>query len=416
MRFNVLFAMLAAAGAASGQTVTLSFSGSGSNAGNGGGGNGSGTGTLTPGGTAALSFTYASSNDNCTSVIQFSMNFLIDANDSVNVFFNGQIPASLTNTNGGRASGTLTGTLTVTGGTGTYSGKGGTGTASIPVQLSSKTFTFMLTGSLTLAGAVVPVATVTPSGIVPVFSDDAVVQPTSWVSIYGNNLANATTLWNGNFPTSLGGVSVTIDSKPAYLWFVSGGQINLQVPTDANSGCVPVVVTTPNGSVTTSVDLEGISPSFSLLGNSFVAGVIPTPNGGGAYGGGTYDLVGPSGAFTFNTRPVKRGETVALYGVGFGGTSPSVPAGQVYSSAAQSINKVQVTLCNSSGNNCVQGVVAGNSAYLVGAGLFQINVTVPMNAPTGNLNIQASVGANGSGGNNNGVQTSGDINVLLPVQ
>ena len=56
------------------------------------------------------------------------------------------------------------------------------------------------------------------------------------------------------------------------------------------------------------------------------------------------------------------------------------------------------------------------SLYLVGAGLFQINVTVPMNAPTGNLNIQASVGANGSGGNNNGVKTSGDINVRLAVQ
>ena len=142
------------------------------------------------------------------------MNFLIDANDSVNVFFNGQDSGEPHQHKRGERSGTLNGTLTVTGGTGTYSGKGGTGTAAITVQLSSKTFTFMLTGSLTLAGSVVPVATVTPSGIVPVFSDDAVVQPTSWVSIYGNNLANATTLWNGNFPTSLGGVSVTIDSKP----------------------------------------------------------------------------------------------------------------------------------------------------------------------------------------------------------
>lgn len=413
LRASVLaaFAALGLANLASGQTINLSFSGSGTLS------SASGTGTLTPGGSAAISFTIDGNNGNCTSLVQLPITIQVDANDSLNLFFSGQIPASLQNTGGAAASGTVTGTLNVTGGTGTYSGKGGSGTASVPLTLGAKTgsgdsnrpITFTMTGTVTLAGPVVPVANVTPGGIVPVFSDNPVVQPGSWISIYGNNLANAATTWNGNFPTSLGGVSVTIDGNPAYLWFVASSQINLQVPDDSNSGCVPVVVNTPNGSVTTSVQLASISPSFSLYnGTNYAAGVILTPDGTGAYDGGAYDLAGP-GNLSFNSRPVHPGETVELFGVGFGPTNPAVPAGQAFSSSAPATNQVSVNICNSSGMGCFQPNVS--FAGLVGAGLFQINVQIPNNAPTGTLDVQATVGSG-----NNAASTSGDINVQLVVQ
>jgi len=92
------------------------------------------------------------------------------------------------------------------------------------------------------SGSSVP--SITPGGVVPVYSSATTIQSGSWVSIYGNNLAGGTTSWNGNFPTSLGGVNVTINAKPAYLWFVSPTQINLQAPTDPATGTVNVVVTT----------------------------------------------------------------------------------------------------------------------------------------------------------------------------
>jgi len=410
LRFSLmaLLAALASGGTAMGQTISLSFSGTGNSASNGGGFTGSGTGTLTPGGAAALSFTGNSSNDNCTNLIQFSFKALLNATDSVSIFFAAPVPASLQGGNGG----TLTGALTVTGGTGAYSGKGGTGTATITVALTSKTFTYTMSGSLTLAGSVIPFANVTPSGIVPVYSNTPIVESGSWISIYGSSLANATVQWNGDFPTSLGGVTVTIDNKPAYLWFVSSGQINLQVPDDTASGCVPVVVNTPNGTVTTSVDMESISPSFSLIGGSYAAAVILTPNGGGAYGGGTYDLAGPVGAFSFPTRPAKRGESVVLYGVGFGPTSPSVPAGKVFSSAAKTTNTVQIYLSNSPGNFLPAPVAFSG---LIGAGLDQINITIPANAPSGDLSLQAIVGAIPNNPNS-GVSTSNNVSALLSVQ
>ena len=79
-------------------------------------------------------------------------------------------------------------------------------------------------------------AAISPGGIVPNDGSNSIIQAGSWISIYGSYLANGTYLWNGDFPMSLGGTSVTIDGKPAYLWFVSPTQINAQAPDDADNG------------------------------------------------------------------------------------------------------------------------------------------------------------------------------------
>jgi uncharacterized protein (TIGR03437 family) len=223
----------------------------------------------------------------------------------------------------------------------------------------------------------------------------SVIQPGSWISIYGSNLANTTAVWNGTFTTSLGGVSVMIDNRPGYLWSVTPSQINLEAPDDMATGTVNVTVTTPNGTVSSTVTLAAFGPSFSLFSARYPAGVILTPNGSGAYGGGAYDLLGPSSAFSFNTRPVKAGETLELYGVGFGPTNPPVPAGAAYSGAAPTTNTVTVTIGGVPATVLFSGITT--------TGLYQFNITVP-NAGTGDQLLQASV---------NGVQTQGGVYVTL---
>ena len=227
---------------------------------------------------------------------------------------------------------------------------------------------------------------IAPGQVVPVYSSTPIVQPGSWVSVYGSDLASGTSLWNGDFPTNLGGTSVTIDGKSAYLWFVSPTQINLQVPDDATSGMVSVVVTTASGTATSTVMLAPQGPSFSLLGDGkHVVGEILTTNGTGAYG--SYDLVGPSNTFSFSTRPVKAGEILVLFGVGFGPTNPTVPAGKVFSGAAPTVNPVTITIGGVEANVAFSGITE--------AGLYQFNLTVP-NVATGDQALQATV---------NGVQT-----------
>lgn len=222
---------------------------------------------------------------------------------------------------------------------------------------------------------------ISKNGITPLFSSSNTVQPSSWISIYGTNLAGPTNVWNGNFPTSLGGVSVTIDSRPAYLWYVSPTQINLQVPDDTATGPVSVIVTTLGGTASSTVTLGPYAPSFSLFSSKYPAAIVQTATPGNS--GGGYDIIGPVGAFSFPSRPVAAGEIVILFGVGFGPTNPVVLAGQTYSGAAPCVTLPQIT---------IGGVTATvEFAGIIEAGLYQFNVVVP-NVGSGDQLLQASIG------------------------
>jgi uncharacterized protein (TIGR03437 family) len=246
----------------------------------------------------------------------------------------------------------------------------------------SSTVTVLLGGNGS-GGTATPV--VKQGGIVPVYSTVSTIQPGEWVSIFGSNLASSTATWNGNFPTSLGGTTVTINGKPAYLWFVSPTQINLQAPNDTATGSVPVVITTGSGTSTSTVTLAQFAPSFSLLDNAHVTGIILRSNGSGAYGGGAYDIIGPTGnSLGYQTVAAKAGDTVELFSVGLGPTNPVVLAGQVFSSAAATTNPVNLLI------NKVN--VIPTFAGLSSAGLYQINLTIPAGLGTGDVSLVATVG------------------------
>ena len=226
---------------------------------------------------------------------------------------------------------------------------------------------------------------ISPGGVVPLDSEVSIIQPGEWVTIYGTNLASGTTIWNGDFPTSLGGTSVEIDGKAGYLEYVSPDQINLQAPDDTARGTVSVVVTTAAGSATSTVTLSGFGPSFPLLDTTHVAGIIVRSNGSGAYGGGTYDILGPTGkSLGYSTVAAKAGDIVELFAVGFGPTTPAVPAGEPFSGAAPINNPITLYI----NNVAVKPAFVGLSS----AGLYQINLIVPPGLGEGDVPIQAFVG------------------------
>ena len=210
--------------------------------------------------------------------------------------------------------------------------------------------------------------TISTNGVVPVFGSTTTIMPGSWISIYGTNLASTTAVWNGDFPNALGNTAVTIDGKPAFLWYVSPNQINAQAPDDSYIGAVYVAVTTPSGSALSVVTLSGTAPSLSMLNAKYPAAVVFTPGKPGNSGNG-YDIIGPAGAFPYTTRPAVAGETVVLYGVGFGPTVPAVPAGQPFSGSAELSAYPVVTIGTATANV--------NYAGMVQAGLYQINLVVP---------------------------------------
>jgi uncharacterized protein (TIGR03437 family) len=226
--------------------------------------------------------------------------------------------------------------------------------------------------------------TIAPGGIVPVDSTVNTIQPGEWVSIYGSGLAASPVSWNQDFPTSLAGTSVTINGKSASLSFVSPTLINLQAPNDTATGSVPVVVTTTGGTATATVTLAQIAPSFLLLDSKHVAGIILRFNGSGAYGGGTYDIIGPTGnSLGYATVAAKSGDIIELFGTGLGPTNPAVSAGQAFSGAAPTTNTVNLSINNMS--------VPQSFAGLSGAGLYQINLTIPAGLGTGDVSLVAAV-------------------------
>lgn len=263
--------------------------------------------------------------------------------------------------------------------------------------------TDVYTSNITLTPATsTPTPIINAGGVGPIYSKATTIQPGSWISIYGTNLVSSLAIWNGTppTPTTLGGASVMIDGKPAYLWvavpdaFGTTDQINAQAPDDTNTGSVTVTVTnTTNGSASSTVTLASVGPSFSVLGDAgdHAAAVILTPDGSGAYAGGAYDIDGPAGtSLGYPTRPVKTGETLLLYGVGFGPTNPAVPSGQPYSSDAPltkaTMSSLQLT---------IGGVPVPTSdvlfAGIVGQGLYQINIVVPPGIGSGDQALQAMV-------------------------
>jgi uncharacterized protein (TIGR03437 family) len=190
------------------------------------------------------------------------------------------------------------------------------------------------------------------------------VEAGSWAMITGANLANTTRTWTAadftgnNPPTELSGVSVTIDGRLAEVYYISPTQINVQAPDDTTLGAVSVVVNN-NGafSAPATVQLQNYAPAFFLNPGtaSVIASVLPN-----------YTLVS-------QTAPASPGDTVVLWGTGFGPASPAAATPLV------TVAGIQVPVLNSQ-------LTAG------ALGLYQITIQLPASVPAGSVTVQASVG------------------------
>jgi len=206
------------------------------------------------------------------------------------------------------------------------------------------------------------------------------IAPNTYVTIKGSDLAATKRTWTtADFgtsgtalPTSLDGVSVTLNGAPAYVEYISPVQINILTPPDLPTSGPIAVVVTDNGltSSTVNVTASVVAPSFFLAD---AAGHIAAQHG-------NYTLVGSTGTAT----PAAPGETIILYGNGFGPTNPAVVKGQVQSGALPLLVVPTVTIGGASANLVYAG--------LTGTGLYQLNVTVPASLPTGDAPVVATVG------------------------
>lgn len=214
---------------------------------------------------------------------------------------------------------------------------------------------------------------------------NALAAPGSYIEIYGSNLAGTTRGWstadfNGSIaPTSLDGVTVTVNATPAFVNYVSPRQLNVQIPdTIPAGGAVNVVVTyqgqsSAPASLTISAQQPGIlaPASFKVGATQYVAAVHSD-----------------TGAFVSNgnipgvaAAPAKPGETLILYGTGFGTVSQTKVAGQIASGAASLSSPFTMTM----GGAATTVSYAGLAPGLVG--VYQFNVVVPPAVSSGDVPV-----------------------------
>ena len=305
-----------------------------------------------------------------------------------------------------------TGIITTIAGNGKsgYAGDGGPGTSAILSQPSglwvdSKFNVYVADTNNNVIRTLTPAST-GPSGGTPpaIRTSQGVIgasgfgafpstAPGSWIEIYGSNLALAgdSRTWAGSdftgitAPTALDRTSVTIGSQAAYVAYISPTQVNVQVPSTVGTGSQPVTVTTA----------AGTSSAFNINVNVLQPALLALPSfqvGGKQYVTATFTdgitFVGPTGAFPgFTSRPAKPGDTIVLYGIGFGPVTNNIPAGQIVQQINSLTNNVQFQL---------NGTPAAMGYYGLApqeVGVYQFNLTVPAIGP-GDAALTFLLGAN----------------------
>ncbi len=270
-----------------------------------------------------------------------------------------------------------------------YSGDGGLATAAqlnFPAGLSidsSGNIYIADNGNNVIRQYLPPVATlgalpaINSGGVIGASSFGAfpAIAPGSWIEIYGTNLAAGTANWptpfpTGIAPTALDGTTVSIGGIDAFIDYVSPQQVNAQVPAGVGGGPQQVVVSTAAGqSVAYSVTVNGTEAglwapaNFQIGGKQYVGALLSD---------GSWAL--PTGAVPgIASRPANPGETITMYGVGFGPVTPSNanPAGQPVTALNSLTTPLAVFFGAAQATVSYYGLDPG---YL---GLYQFNIVVP---------------------------------------
>jgi uncharacterized protein (TIGR03437 family) len=229
----------------------------------------------------------------------------------------------------------------------------------------------------------------------------------TWVEIHGTNLVPSTTvaggvIWNtapsflqGLMPTQLGGVSVTVNGQPAYVYFFcsaatdpacANDQINVLTPLDSTTGGVPIVVTSGGTSTAPfTATMHTVVPSCLLFSAQGYIAATHLNNIGCAASGLIECYVGPATLYPGDSTPAAPGETIVAYATGFGLPVLPLTAG----SSTQIGALATLPSCTIGGINAIAVV---GFAGVISPGLYQLNIKVPPNASATDNAISCTYG------------------------
>lgn len=228
------------------------------------------------------------------------------------------------------------------------------------------------------------------------FGGFSAVAPGTWIEIHGTNLAAHARYWTvadfhgSQAPTSLDGTAVTIGGQPAFISYVSPTQINAQVPSNVGLGPQDVRVTTSAGAsdpqtITVNLVQPGLlAPASLKVGDKqYTEAIFPD---------GTTLALPAAAASAMQGSPARAprpGDTIVLYGVGFGTVTPDPGAGTIVANDNSLVLQFQVFFGGKPATVSYAGLAPGM------IGLYQFNVVVPDTTPGDAVPLTFEVGSNG---------------------
>jgi uncharacterized protein (TIGR03437 family) len=198
--------------------------------------------------------------------------------------------------------------------------------------------------------------------------------PGSLFTVFGSGLTSggATSTatpdsFGGALPDSLGGVSMTIGGIPVPISFVSGGQINAQIPFEVNFGVQDLVVTANGVSRTVQITLAAVAPgTFQANGRGAILNQDSTVNGPG--------------------NAARSRSTIQVFLTGLGAVSPNVNSG--FPASLTQIAYARATVTATIGSQPAAVGFAGLAPGFIGLG--QANIQVP-DLPSNDYSLVVSV-------------------------
>jgi uncharacterized protein (TIGR03437 family) len=251
---------------------------------------------------------------------------------------------------------------------------------------------FLLTFSGT-SSAQTPV--IAPNGIVngATFAPGPIA-PGSIASIFGSNLAgslsSASTI---PLSTALADVTVTINGKPAPLYFVSpdqagktgSAQINIQIPFDV----LPAGTTSGNVDVTVNRTANGSSQPATVQIAPVSPGILQTNGIAIAINNADGTIAAAPGAIQgLTTHAATAGDILILYATGLGAVTPAIANG---ANSVDQLRSTNVTPTVMIGGVQAQVLFSGLTPQFTGVN--QVNIVVPAGVTPGN-NVPIQIQAN----------------------
>lgn len=204
--------------------------------------------------------------------------------------------------------------------------------------------------------------------------------PGTIAQVYGAGLAS-TAVSPGvvPLPTMFNNTSALIGTTEAPLYFLSTGQINIQIPYETTATQQTPIILNVNNAYTVPLMLEIVPAAPGVL--SALDGPTPPSVQNGAHIIAQHSA---DGSLVTSSSPAKPGEYLVMYLVGMGATNPPVASGAETPGTPLSTVTSQPTVTVGSQTSNV--VFAGLTPFFVG--LYQIDFQVPMGASSGELEVE----------------------------